>query len=162
MQSISSSILVVTAGSKTRRIINLPGGSIAAPRRHLRLASVLAFIALSIVFLLHFDPASSSIYPPCPFHVLTGYYCPGCGSLRALHQLLHCDVVRAFGLNPLMVLSLPFLGYAFVWHGVLGRKRPPLPAGFASAYWIWVLLICILGFWILRNIPVYPFNLLAP
>ncbi|PYV86056.1 MAG: hypothetical protein DMG90_22080 [Acidobacteria bacterium] len=35
------------------------------------------------------NPASSGIFPPCPFLWLTGFYCPGCGSLRALHQLLH-------------------------------------------------------------------------
>ncbi|RZA12021.1 MAG: DUF2752 domain-containing protein, partial [Lysobacteraceae bacterium] len=28
------------------------------------------------------DPNSSHVLPPCPFHALTGLYCPGCGSTR--------------------------------------------------------------------------------
>ncbi|MEW5722540.1 MAG: DUF2752 domain-containing protein, partial [Thermodesulfobacteriota bacterium] len=35
------------------------------------------------------NPAVSALYPPCPFHALTGLYCPGCGTLRGLNQLLH-------------------------------------------------------------------------
>ena len=131
-------------------------------RERLKHALVLGFITPSIIFLFLFDPASSIFYAPCIFHKLTGFYCPGCGSLRALHQILHGNLVRAFGLNPLMVLSLPFLGYVFLSRVVLvGRKRP-LPGVFIPAFWIWIIGAVILGFWILRNIPFYPFNLLAP
>lgn len=39
--------------------------------------------------------------------MLTGYLCPGCGSQRAIHALLHCDVAAAFCVNPYLVLMLP-------------------------------------------------------
>src|SRR5580693_9291812 len=51
--------------------------------------AMLAAVAVGAVLLELFDPATSGIFPPCPFRYLTGWYCPGCGSLRAIHQLLH-------------------------------------------------------------------------
>ncbi|MEJ2068687.1 MAG: DUF2752 domain-containing protein, partial [Deltaproteobacteria bacterium] len=51
---------------------------------------VAAVVLISgIVILYFFKPGQSPIYPPCPFHLITGLYCPGCGSLRALHALFH-------------------------------------------------------------------------
>jgi hypothetical protein len=73
---------------------------------------LIAGIALGIASLLYtFNPADSFLYAPCPFHALTGLYCPGCGSLRTIHQLLHMHFLSAFKLNPLLVLSISLLGY---------------------------------------------------
>ena len=116
----------------------------------------------AVVFVLFFmDPADGSFFPPCPFHHLTGLYCPGCGSLRAVHQLLHGNLAAAFGLNPLMVLSLPFLGYCLISPRVAALTKRA-KGGFIPAFWIWSILIVIILFWILRNLPFYPFTLLAP
>ena len=54
---------------------------------HGLLAAMLAAFA-GMVLLELFDPATSGVFPPCPLHYLTGWYCPGCGSLRAIHQLV--------------------------------------------------------------------------
>ena len=64
-------------------------------------------------FLIYFiyNPSENSFFIPCPFHFITGFFCPGCGSQRAIHLLLHGDVVGAFRFNPLMVLTLPVLIY---------------------------------------------------
>ncbi|MBK9015906.1 MAG: DUF2752 domain-containing protein [Saprospiraceae bacterium] len=59
-----------------------------------------------------FDPASSSFFPKCPFS-RPRLKCPGCGSQRAIHALLHLQVGRAFSENPLMVISIPYLLTAF-------------------------------------------------
>ncbi|MBN2183129.1 MAG: DUF2752 domain-containing protein [Sedimentisphaerales bacterium] len=116
----------------------------------------------SVFFALFvFKPKDGGLYPPCPFHELTGLYCPGCGSLRAVHLLLHGNFAAAFGLNPLLVLSLPFLGYCLI----SSRVRSPSKrsrAGFIPAFWIWFILSVIILFWILRNLPFYPLTLLAP
>ena len=117
------------------------------------------FAVLFVLFVL--NPEEGSFYPPCPFHRLTGLYCPGCGSLRAVNQMLHGNLAAAFGLNPLMVLSLPFLGYCLISprvHAVTKRA----PAGFIPAFWIWLILLVIILYWVLRNLPFYPFNFLAP
>jgi hypothetical protein len=124
--------------------------------------SVLALGIVAVTFLYTFDPAVSNLYVPCPFRELSGFYCPGCGSLRALHQLFHGHLVTAFGLNPLTVLFLPFLGYSFLSYIVVGISGRTPPTVFVSAVYIWIILGIIVIFWILRNIPFFPFTLLAP
>ncbi len=119
-------------------------------------------VAAGLVYLFLFDPASGGRWPRCPFRAATGLYCPGCGSLRATHQLLHGNVAAALGLNPLMVLSLPFLAYAFLGEGMrlLGR-RPPLAAPLPASM-VWAFLGVIIAYWALRNLTFHPFTLLAP
>jgi len=117
---------------------------------------------LAATFLLYtFNPADSLFYAPCLFHAITGLYCPGCGSLRAMHQLLHMHFSAAFKLNPLFVLSIPLLVY------LLLRSRFFKPKKYSSnsdipAFLIWIYLYVVALFWIIRNIPSYPFSLLSP
>jgi hypothetical protein len=131
-------------------------------RPQLKLAVVIGATVVILCFLLFFDPAKSDFYPPCPFYTVTGFYCPGCGSLRAIHQLCCGNLVAAFGLNPLMVLSLPFLVYTFISYVTVLRGKPMLPVAHIPAFGIWVILLIIVMFCVLRNIPLYPFTLLAP
>jgi hypothetical protein len=53
------------------------------------------------VLLFAFDPATTWWFPSCPLNALTGWLCPFCGSLRALHALLHGAPRAAWTLNPL-------------------------------------------------------------
>ena len=57
--------------------------------------SVAAAIVLTAAIFLYseFDPAGSVFWPKCPFHLLTGLECPGCGSQRAVHSLLNGDLL---------------------------------------------------------------------
>ena len=69
-------------------------------------------ISLSLIILYNFDPAHSQyIYPPSLSREWGGFYCPGCGMLRALHQLLHGNYQAALRLNPLLIVSLPYFLY---------------------------------------------------
>ncbi len=119
-------------------------------------------LMFGLVVLYFFKPGQSPIYPPCPFHLITGLYCPGCGSLRAIHALLHGRILSALDLNPLMVVSIPFLGYGFIslaLYKIMGRGLPQL---IKHPLWIWSILALIIVYTILRNIPFYPFSVLAP
>ena len=131
-------------------------------RERLTASAVVALAAggLSVVYLL--DPGSSELYPPCPFLALTGFYCPGCGTLRALHQLTIGHPVAALDLNPLMVLLLPFVAYFLASHAMLAVTGWPLRRVFVRPELIWALLGVVLVYWLLRNVPAYPFTLLAP
>jgi len=131
-------------------------------QERLNASALVAAAAGSLGFLYVFDPASSGVYPTCPFLALTGCYCPGCGTLRALHQLTHGHLISALDLNLLMMLSLPFVGYFFASQAMLAVKGRPLRTFFVGPTLIWMLLGFILVYWMLRNIPVYPFSLLAP
>ncbi|MCX5711381.1 MAG: DUF2752 domain-containing protein [Candidatus Omnitrophica bacterium] len=100
--------------------------------------------------------------PPCAFHAFTGLYCPGCGSARALNQLLHGNILLAIRFNPLTVMFLlGFSGYSLFYTAARLKKRN-FASEFIRPVWVWALLVVILLFWILRNIPFYPFTLLAP
>lgn len=110
----------------------------------------------------YINPSEVDFLPKCPLYVTTGIYCPGCGSQRATHHLLNLNILGVTQQNVLYLFALILIGY----HSVivsLNRffKRniynyiyhPKLPI---------TILIFVIIFWIIRNIPHYPFNLLAP
>ena len=116
---------------------------------------------LVVLLLLQFDPnRAGNPLPPCPFHWLTGLYCPGCGATRALHALLHGNLQKALSMNPVFVLALPIVALLFA------AQCMTLPSVFLRVTrifsdarpWAWLLI----GFAVLRNMPWYPFSLLAP
>ena len=126
------------------------------------LAGICAAIGAATLMLDFFDPATSGLFPPCPLRYLTGWYCPGCGSLRALHQLLHGNLGEAWALNPLTVILLPFLAYGIASYAIYEIRGRHLPRFFLPAVSIRALCAVIILFGIARNIPCHPFDLLAP
>ena len=110
---------------------------------------LLAAVALAVLFLV--DPAEWKIFPPCLFHKLTGWQCPGCGATRAVHALLHGRLAAAFRDNALLVLSLPVLA-AYVWVRAM-RRRQGRPSARLSPTWLWVALGVGLVFMVWRNLP---------
>ena len=117
----------------------------------------------ALTYLFLFNPSTGeSYFPSCPLRSLTGLYCPGCGTLRGLHQLLHGHLAAAFGFNPLMVLSLPFIGYAYLSYTMMALRGRSLPRFFVPPVLIKMLFWVVVAFGVLRNIPAYPFSLLAP
>jgi hypothetical protein len=124
----------------------------------------LIFVAFAgaVVMLRVFDPATSGIFPPCPVRYWTGWYCPGCGSLRAIHQLLHGNLRAAWALNPLTMVLLPFLTYGLASFALFEIRGKGLPQPFLRAVWIRALCAAIILFGIMRNLPLHPFDLLAP
>ena len=117
-------------------------------------AAVSALIALYL-----FNPTQFGFYPQCLLYKATGLHCPGCGSLRAMHALLHGHVKAAFGLNPLAVLLAPAGLCGWI---IQRRKDKNWSTSQIPAAWIWLLLATLITYGILRNIPAWPFNLLAP
>ncbi len=128
----------------------------------LKISGIVLF-STALALLLYFKkPGDTIILPHCPFHTLTGFFCPGCGSLRAIHELLHGRIWSALDLNPLMVISIPFLGYAFLSYSLLSIRGKGLPQIIKRPIWIWLILAVIIIFWVLRNLPFWPFVILAP
>jgi hypothetical protein len=106
-----------------------------------------------------FDPRQYHFYPVCWFYQTTGLLCPGCGALRALHQLLHGHVAAAFHFNPMLVVSLPFVfwfGARYAWQRA---RRQPFNLGVRPS-WLWLGLAAVLIVSVLRNFPGGPFSLL--
>ncbi len=137
----------------------------ADQRRGWWLAASMAGAAAAVGFggwsLRRFDPnAADSPFLPCLFQAFTGLYCPGCGTTRALHALVHGDIATALAMNPLLFVLVPLLG-AVLWHAS-GRQLPLPRAAVALLLGPWFWLALIGGYWLLRNVPVWPFTMLAP
>lgn len=99
----------------------------------------------------------------CVFHEVTGLYCPGCGAGRACYSILHGQFLEAFCYNPLMTVLLPLIGLyiaaRMVDWVVTGGNH--IDRKINVKFLTWVLVIVVV-YGVLRNIPVFPFTLLAP
>lgn len=104
-----------------------------------------------------FDPTQYHFYPTCIFHRTTGLLCPGCGSLRALHQLLHGHIMTAFRFNPLVILTL----FSLAAFGVLCRVRKQTLRWFTPR-WLWTMGIVFVVVSIWRNLPGAPVLITPP
>ncbi len=99
--------------------------------------------------------------PPCAFRTLSGLFCPGCGSGRALVALFRFDLPAALRANALVVGALPFTlaalaletasAWGFTVPRIGGWRHSPT-----------VVLVVIIAFWVLRNLGGWPWELLAP
>lgn len=124
-------------------------------------AAAAAVVAVAFLAVWAIGERAPTWYPPCPFHALTGLQCPGCGSSRALHLLVHGEWRHALGFNPLLVLSLPLLA---IWgaHAAWRALRHDLPPAVLPRPTAAITLVVLLLFFVLRNLPWWPFVLLAP
>jgi hypothetical protein len=104
--------------------------------------------------LFFFDPAKHGFYPICLFHSLTGLNCPGCGATRAAYQLLHGHLLRALQDNALFVLTLAALTAQGAWF-VMQKIRNRPAAFIVSPMMLWALLVTVLVFTGLRNLPAF-------
>lgn len=113
---------------------------------------ILAPAAVAVVVLLYcFPPGKYRFWPPCVFHKLTGLYCPGCGNTRALAALLHGDIAGSLAKNILLIPALITL--AILWCK---------PKAALNRYFAWTISVVVIVFGVARNLPWYPFTLLAP
>jgi hypothetical protein len=103
------------------------------------------------------DPADTGSRLTCPFHTLTGLDCPGCGSVRAVHALLHGHPTDALGYNGLLLVVLPIaLGAGARWIAGL----PPTQVGRAPKV-VPAMAIALVTWMVLRNLPIAPLSALA-
>lgn len=89
---------------------------------------------------------------PCPFHLVTGLHCPGCGISRFFLELLHFHPVSALRQNLAVGVLLSLWTVVFFVEFFFnpraldrGRKLPDLL--------IWLSVIFLVLFGIVRNLP---------
>ncbi|KQC28539.1 DUF2752 domain-containing protein [Flagellimonas eckloniae] len=117
---------------------------------------VLSILAILLYF--SFNPESVLLFPKCPFHTYLGIHCSGCGSQRAIHDLLHLRIGEAISHN---LLLLPAL-FVIVQHLITKLGIYKAQSFLDYRYAPLVILITILLFMILRNLKIFPFEYLAP
>lgn len=97
--------------------------------------------AVGLVGLYFWSPTEIPHFPRCPFLTFTGYQCPGCGTLRCIHALLHFHFMEALRYNILTVLFLLLIPLFIVFpkfrlNVVVGR----------------IILGATLSWWLIRNL----------
>ncbi len=106
----------------------------------------------AVAALIHFlYPSARKFFPVCPLYHLFHIYCPGCGSTRATFYLLDGDIYGVFRSNPIYLPVILISILMVFMPRVMLRPRI-----------VWSCVTAIFLFWILRNLPWYPFTLLAP
>jgi hypothetical protein len=125
-------------------------------------AILYSVIVITGFLLIYFIDPTAGHLPGCPFHAITGYYCPGCGTVRALHSVFHGQLLDGLQYNPLAVLLLPFLAYGLLLRITQLWNVNVLPRVTLSSRFISLSLAAVLVYMVIRNIPVYPFTYLAP
>lgn len=134
---------------------------LAAPRRwSWRAATLVALAIAACGAILHFfNPSQYGFYPVCHFYLTTGLTCTGCGSLRAMHQLLNGNFVEALRLNALFVISLSAGACVAARLAWASLRRQPAKLTLRTS-WCWMFLAVALVFTVVRNLPAFAW--LAP
>lgn len=114
-------------------------------------AGIAAMLVVAAVIYYVYDPATTP-FPRCPFLVLTGWECPGCGSQRAIHSLLHLDFAAAWRYNAMLVLSIPYVVLLVVAEWLGRRRQSRLYRVLNSEVLIWSYFVLVVAWWILRNV----------
>ena len=130
-------------------------------KKRITLVLAAAFLAAAALLYLYFTGEGEGAGIPCMFHRITGLYCSGCGSSRALRSILHFDFYQALRYNAIFTVGLPLLGAYFSVLAVsyirFGKDRisQKIPMKL-----VWVFIAVALIYGVLRNIPMFAF--LAP
>ncbi len=109
-----------------------------------------AFFAGALTYVGLVDPhRSGSLFPACPFKMLTGWNCPACGGLRMTHDLLHGDIAAAVVDNVFLLVGLPALLAWILLRRHQGRRVMTVPA-------MVVLAVAAITWTVVRNLPGFP------
>lgn len=92
---------------------------------------------------------------PCLFHLVTGYYCPGCGGTRAFRALLAGDLLQSLSYHPFVLYAAVVGGTYYVLYLTslllewLGRGRIPMrkPRFYYGYFVIGILLYAVNFIW---------------
>jgi hypothetical protein len=119
-------------------------------RRHYAALASGALLAGALGYIGLVDPHNPhSIFPLCPFRLLTGWNCPACGGLRMTHDLLHGDLAAAVNDNVFLLVGIPLLAGWMLLRRRRNETLLPLPAAVT-------VVVAILAWTVIRNLPGFP------
>jgi len=119
-------------------------------------------IAFGSAAVAYFDPSKVSFFPVCPMLAVTGFACPGCGLTRGFHALFHGDIVTAIDFNAMVPIWAVIIAWVFVSLLILTVRGRGLKMWPTNPRFLWVMMIGMVIFGVLRNIPLYPLTILFP
>lgn len=119
------------------------GGIYAAMGSGALLAGAVGYVGLV-------DPHQpGSVFPTCPFRLLTGWNCPACGGLRMMHDVLHGNLAAAITDNVFLLVGIPMLAGWILLRRRSGKSVVSMPAAAT-------VLVVTLAWTVVRNVPGFP------
>ena len=102
---------------------------------------------LAVIGLLAMAKPVGSGVTVCPFALITGVACPGCGMTRAASSLIRGDLTNALGYHPLVPLIALLAVGGWAWYLLRRSGRvQPLPTRWMNTVLI-VTGVMLLGVW---------------
>lgn len=100
------------------------------------------------------DPHEPGSWGFCPVLALTGFYCPGCGGLRAVHDVLHGDLLAGLRSNLMGLVLCGLLTVLWAaWFVGRWRGRPTAWDRLVPAWAAYAVLALFVVFSVFRNTP---------
>lgn len=121
--------------------------------KYSKMKLILILISFLIIYFILSELLDVGI--PCLFYEITGYYCPGCGITRLLFSLLKLDFYQAFRYNSLIFILIIITGIYWLVKFIL-KKFMNISIEIPN-YVYYILLVIVIIFGILRNIPMFDF-----
>lgn len=119
------------------------------------LTALAAFVVLlGVVVYFTFDPSNPSLskyFPKCPFYSLTGLKCPGCGTQRALHEILNGNIAGALHYNALLLVAVPLIGLYWLADSIK-KRHPALDNVLNHPAAIITIVVVVIAWCIARNL----------
>lgn len=120
-------------------------------RRTWRGLLILGVLVILISFYFLIEPAAHAWVPKCPVKLMTGMDCPGCGSQRMIHALLHGDIPGAWKANAFILVSIPYI-LLFSVVETFPQRFSRLRRKLMSTTAIVIMLVLIIAWAVARNI----------
>lgn len=113
---------------------------------------LLGILAMSLAVAYYiFDPAEVKWMPRCLWKMTTGTDCPGCGSQRMAHALMHGDFVGAWHSNAYALCMIPLI-LLLLCLELYRDKYLKLYQKVHSPWVLWTLVASVFVWWIARNL----------
>lgn len=137
----------------------IKGNKIDTLERFKSIQLLILIIAVAIGAVLYFHKFPISIHPDllpqCPWHYLTGTYCPGCGTLRGISGIINGNITTLPRNNIFSTIIILYLIYYFIKITIKAIFSYKLPEIIFNKYESYGILVLIILFWIIRNfIPI--------
>ena len=142
----------------------VPTAAVSSWRPRVGAVAVGAGLAGAAALVAVNDPSEvGGPFPACVFHAAIGRWCPGCGLTRGTHHLLTGDVGAALGSNLFTPVVLAGIVATWLVWTLRTFGRPVRLPQVRIGWWRGTALVTlVVAFTILRNLPVAPFDALAP
>lgn len=97
--------------------------------------------------------------PPCLFHLLTGFYCPGCGGTRAVISLLRGEFLTSFICHPLVLYTAVVGGWFLISQTIarVSGRRLNIGMKYRDGY-VWAALVIVIANFIVKNLLLLLFH----